>query len=150
MAAFRATFMMRPDTSQSPADGYHWIAIVALGVFLGWLAIIWLWPASVYTFTVDDTYYYLVTADNAAHGFGFTFDRMNPTNGFHPLWMFLLMPLSWVASGNMELFARLAITLELILLFAGTSLLARALSDWSRWVYAAFAALMLNPYYAKI
>jgi hypothetical protein len=150
MAAFRATFMMRPDTSQSASDRYHWIAIVGLGIFFVWLAIIWLWPASVYTFTVDDTYYYLVTADNAAHGFGFTFDRMNPTNGFHPLWTFLLVPLSRLAAGNMEVFARLAMTVELALVFGGTAILARALRETSRWVLLALAILMINPYYAKI
>jgi len=40
----------------------------------------------------DDAYYYLNTARNIVLGFGVTFDRMNPTNGFHPLWMLCLLP----------------------------------------------------------
>ncbi len=35
----------------------------------------------------DDAYYYFVIAQNALAGHGFTFDGIAPTNGFHPLWM---------------------------------------------------------------
>lgn len=41
----------------------------------------------------DDAYYYFEVSRNAALGEGFTFDGLGPTNGFHPLWAWLLVPL---------------------------------------------------------
>ena len=38
----------------------------------------------------DDASYYFQIARNAAAGFGFTFDRLNPTDGFQPLWEWIL------------------------------------------------------------
>ncbi len=46
--------------------------------------------------TLDDGYYYLEIARHIARGDGFTFDGQNPTNGFHPLWQFLLVPIFWL------------------------------------------------------
>jgi hypothetical protein len=40
----------------------------------------------------DDAFYYFTIAGNAAHGYGLTFDKLGETNGFHPLWMALLVP----------------------------------------------------------
>lgn len=41
-------------------------------------------------FAHDDSFYYLKIADNFAKGYGSTFDRVNITNGYHPLWFFVL------------------------------------------------------------
>lgn len=35
----------------------------------------------------DDSFYYLEIGRNLAHGLGSTFDGLQPTNGYHPLWM---------------------------------------------------------------
>ena len=40
-------------------------------------------------YTTDDAYYYFKVAQNVVAGHGFTFDQINLTNGFHPLWMFI-------------------------------------------------------------
>lgn len=40
----------------------------------------------------DDSFYSLNIARNLAAGAGFTFDRINPTNGFQPLYVFLMVP----------------------------------------------------------
>jgi len=48
----------------------------------------------------DDAYYYLAIARNAARGHGFTADGLSPTNGFQPLWMWLLVPVAWLTSGD--------------------------------------------------
>jgi hypothetical protein len=48
----------------------------------------------------DDAYYYLVIARNAASGQGFSADGLSPTNGFQPLWMWLLVPVAWLTSGD--------------------------------------------------
>ena len=41
----------------------------------------------------DDAYYYFEVARNAARGEGLSFDSVAPTNGYHPLWVFVLVPL---------------------------------------------------------
>ncbi|HMG55744.1 MAG TPA: hypothetical protein VK601_19730, partial [Kofleriaceae bacterium] len=41
----------------------------------------------------DDAFYYFQIARNAALGRGFTFDGLAATNGFHPLYMWLIVPI---------------------------------------------------------
>lgn len=41
----------------------------------------------------DDSYYYFRTANHIALGHGATFDGIDRTNGFHPLWMLNLVPI---------------------------------------------------------
>lgn len=43
----------------------------------------------------DDTAYFYKIAWNVVKGKGFTFDGINPTNGFQPLWLYVLLPLAW-------------------------------------------------------
>jgi 4-amino-4-deoxy-L-arabinose transferase-like glycosyltransferase len=40
----------------------------------------------------DDALYYFTIARNLAHGYGISFDALHPTNGMHPLWLFLITP----------------------------------------------------------
>ncbi len=44
-------------------------------------------------FTRDDAYYYFKVAQNISEGHGSTFDGVNPTNGYHPLWMLICIPI---------------------------------------------------------
>src|SRR5689334_10606663 len=44
-------------------------------------------------FTRDDAYYYFKVAQNITQGKGSTFDGINPTNGYHPLWMVVCVPI---------------------------------------------------------
>jgi hypothetical protein len=41
--------------------------------------------------TSDDAFYYFNVARNVVMGQGLTFDGINPTNGFHPLWMLIVV-----------------------------------------------------------
>ncbi|MDP3645612.1 MAG: hypothetical protein Q8R25_00800 [bacterium] len=41
----------------------------------------------------DDSFYYFQIARNIVHGLGSTFDGINMTNGYHPLWMLILVPI---------------------------------------------------------
>jgi hypothetical protein len=41
----------------------------------------------------DDALYYFTIASNLAHGYGISFDTVHPTNGMHPLWLFLITPI---------------------------------------------------------
>ena len=45
-------------------------------------------------FVQDDLLYYLQVAKNIAQGHGSTFNGIVPTNGYQPLWLLLLVPLS--------------------------------------------------------
>src|SRR5687768_7036872 len=63
-------------------------------VCAAWVLLIWFWPPAYLTLTVDDSFYYLRIAENVANGLGPTFDGVEPTNGFHPLWMGLLSALA--------------------------------------------------------
>src|SRR5438105_423385 len=44
-------------------------------------------------FTRDDAYYYFKVAENISEGHGSTFDGINATNGYHPLWMAICVPI---------------------------------------------------------
>jgi hypothetical protein len=44
-------------------------------------------------FTRDDAYYYFKVAQNISEGHGSTFDGINKTNGYHPLWMLVCVPI---------------------------------------------------------
>jgi len=48
--------------------------------------------------TMEDGFYYFKIAQNAARGFGPTFDGLHLTNGYHPLWMFCLMSVYWLTN----------------------------------------------------
>lgn len=44
-------------------------------------------------FIRDDAYYYFKVAQNIGEGHGSTFDGINPTNGYHPLWVLICVPI---------------------------------------------------------
>lgn len=46
----------------------------------------------------DDAYYYLGVARSLAAGAGSTFDGLHATNGYHPLWCWLLVPVAALLS----------------------------------------------------
>ena len=63
-------------------------------------------------FVRDDAYYYFKVAQNIAAGFGSTFDGINLTNGYHPLWMLICIPI--FALANYDLILPLRILLVVI------------------------------------
>jgi len=65
-------------------------------------------------FTRDDAYYYFKVAQNVSEGHGSTFDGLNPSNGYHPLWMLVCVPIFYLAQYDLILPLRI-----LILLLAG-------------------------------
>jgi len=75
-------------------------------------------------FFSDDAYYYFKVAENIILGQGVTFDGYNTSNGFHPLWMLMLVAVYGVIK-NPELALRLIILIQ-ILLAAGSVMLCRA------------------------
>jgi len=80
----------------------------------------------------DDGFYFLTLARNLAHGHGATFDRLGPTNGFHPLWAFVLTPIFWFPYASVYTPARIAILVATLLHALGGAAVyraARALTD---------------------
>ena len=73
-------------------------------------------------FRVDDAFYYFNTARNITNGLGVTFDGINLTNGFHPLWMLVCIPIFFLARYDLFLPFRVLVVL-LGVLNAATSIL---------------------------
>jgi hypothetical protein len=73
-------------------------------------------------FTRDDAYYYFKVAQNISEGYGSTFDRINPTNGYHPLWMLICIPIFALARFDLILPLRILL-LVMSGLSAGTAIL---------------------------
>lgn len=42
-------------------------------------------------YSIDDAFFYYQVARNVVEGHGFTFDQVNLTNGYHPLWMLVCL-----------------------------------------------------------
>src|SRR5688572_9128383 len=60
-------------------------------------------------FTRDDAYYYFKVAQNIAEGKGSSFDGINPTNGYHPLWLVICIPIFFLARYDLILPLRVLI-----------------------------------------
>jgi hypothetical protein len=95
----------------------------------------------------DDAYYYFQVARNVTHGLGWTFDGQNPTNGFHPLWMAMLLPVYAVA-GHDPLLALRAVSMGVTLLAGLVGLAGWAATRSLAGPRAALTAvlLMANPF----
>ncbi len=73
----------------------------------------------------DDTFYYFQIAYNLASGNFSTFDGgITRTNGYHPLWMFLITPFYWMLDKEAALFGIKAF--EIMLIAGGAALVVLA------------------------
>lgn len=93
-------------------------------------------------YSSDDGFYYFQVARNLAAGQGFTFDGLNPTNGFHPLWLFLITPLFLFSQINLLLPLRLLVVLSALLSVGSAILLFRILRRYTAEGVAALAGLL--------
>ena len=62
------------------------LVLAAVATGLAWLAVILLWSDAPFALTFDDAWYYGEIGRSLATGRGSTFDTINATNGYHPLW----------------------------------------------------------------
>ena len=63
------------------------IALLIMGIMFAFMT-----PINfLINFAHDDSFFYLKTAYNFSQGFGSTFDQVNVTNGYHPLWFSVLV-----------------------------------------------------------
>jgi len=129
------------------------LAVILLLVAVGAANCWWLMMGdirSVLSIHEDDVGYYLAIAQHLAHGDGFTFDGVNQTNGFHPLWLFVLGVAARFFS-NPYLFPRVAMIMQVVM-FLGVAVTFYLLLEKSvgTWVAAAAAlAVVTGGYFAK-
>jgi hypothetical protein len=100
-----------------PVEGFAWeprLVSLLTGLFFIGLAIILALPIfsrlSWMIFIQDDFLYYLKVAQNVVHGHGSTFNAVVPTNGYQPLWFYLLVLLSYVTENPRTILAMLAVS----------------------------------------
>lgn len=100
----------------------------------------------------DDAFYAFNIARHIAEGLGSTFDGINLTNGYHPLWIWILVPIfKWLSVGGTQDFAPIygALALSVVLNAATAVLIARILTRFSQspWIRAfGMVVWMLNPF----
>jgi len=109
--------------------------LVGSAIVVGiWLALIAFWGDAPFALSFDDAWYYLTIGRNLANGNGSTFDGINLTNGYHPLWQMIsvvpfLVGLDDLAAGRALLAFQLVVgwgaTLALM-----SSTIARVLRSW--------------------
>jgi hypothetical protein len=63
----------------------------------------------------DDFFYYLLVAKNIAHSHVSTFDGTHLTNGYHPLWMSLLVAITLIAPGKATFYLLQAVIVALFM-----------------------------------
>ncbi len=78
-------------------------------------------------FTRDDAYYYFKVAQNISEGHGSSFDGINLTNGYHPLWMLICIPIFSLARFDLILPLRIMLLVMAALSVATAILLFRLL-----------------------
>lgn len=100
-------------------------------------------------FFVDDTFYYYALAQNIVEGHGVVFNQGVPTNGFHPLYAMLLIPIFELLSSfgpNVPIYA------SLVLLSTVTALTALPIYGIGNELHSETAGLLaaffwlFNPY----
>jgi len=92
-------------------------------------------------FDRDDAYYYFKVAQNISEGRGSTFDGINPTNGYHPLWMLICVPIFALARFDLILPLRVLFIVMGALSAAASILLYRFLKRVMTPGLAALAAI---------
>lgn len=93
--------------------------------FLAWIL---LTPIqNIVYFISDDAYYYYKTALNIISGRGSSFDGLNLTNGYHPLWMIIILPVFKFSATNLDTPLRIVLCIQTIA-YSGSIILC--------WVYA--------------
>ena len=73
-------------------------------------------------FVRDDAYYYFKVAQNIVEGNGSTFDGINTTNGYHPLWMLICIPIFALAKYDLILPLRVLL-MVIAMIHAATSVM---------------------------
>jgi hypothetical protein len=95
-------------------------------------------------FIRDDAYYYYKIAQNISEGHGSTFDGINLTNGYHPLWMVICIPIFSLARIDPILPLRVLVLVTGVIHTATTLLLYRLVSK----TISSYAGMIAAIYWA--
>ena len=129
---------MQPKHERLMTGAVSLWAVICLGAYVLFLSD----SVLVSTFR-DDAFYYFQIARNLGDGNGFTFDGVHQTNGFHPLWLFLITPIFSVFDGDIAPLRAVA-TLELCLVGMGFAGLFQLLRKKQSTVVAVAAVVSLS------
>lgn len=80
-------------------------------------------------FKRDDAFYYFKVAQNISEGRGSTFDGINPTNGYHPLWLLVCIPIFSLARFDLILPLRVLLMVMAVLNAATAVLIFRLVKE---------------------
>lgn len=108
---------------------YLWAALGPQEAVLGW-------------YSSDDAFYYYKIARNINDGLGVTFDGLNRTNGFHPLWMVICVAVFWLARFDLFLPLRVLMLVSAAFGLGAGVLLFRLLKKYVPPETAVFAAVL--------
>ncbi len=99
-------------------------------------------------FIRDDAYYYFKVAQNISEGRGSTFDGLHPTNGYHPLWLLVCVPIFALARWDVILPLRVLLIVMSALNVATGLLIYRLLRQSLSQVAGVLAAIywVFDPY----
>jgi len=92
-------------------------------------------------FVRDDAYYYFKVAQNIAEGHGSTFDGINITNGYHPLWMLICIPIFAFAKYDLILPLRILLMVIAVIQAATSVILYRLIKAHLSHTVAIIAAV---------
>lgn len=109
---------------------FHWFEILLAVIILGsqlYAAFSAPHNFSMNWFSRDDAFYYFKVAQNIVTGHGSTFDGINPTNGYHPLWLLVCLPIFLLAQFDLILPLRILTVVMAGLNLASSILLFRLL-----------------------
>ena len=116
-----------------------WILFV-IGILLSIYAALLSADTMLHWFDIDDGFFYFKVAQNFNQGLGFTFDGINLTNGFHPLWMAVCLLVYRIFSSDLILPLRVLVVLAGIMnALSGILLyriLSRVLHPWVSFIVA--------------
>lgn len=124
------------------------LLLITLGLGVR-LYISWMDVTTLLKFVPDDAYIYFKLASNIVSGKGSTFDGLTPTNGFHPLWLLMLMPLFRLSSPDLELPIHLSLSLASLLNVFTAIFIFRIVElagGKPRWAMIACAIWLFNPF----
>ncbi|MRS03153.1 hypothetical protein EG832_08015, partial [bacterium] len=100
-------------------------------------------------YNVDDAFFYYKVAQNVLAGHGFTFDQINLSNGFHPLWMVVCLGVFWLSNFNLLLPLRVLVIVSGLFNAATSLILFRFLKRYLH-IAAAFVAAFLWGMYPGV
>lgn len=109
-------------------------------------------PKAIFGHLAADSFYYFTIARHGAAGAFPTFDGTHPTNGFHPLWQFVLVPLFRIVGPDQAAQLTAAFLLSVCAVTAGLVFFALAVRRLTHsalapaWLVPGIFALVLTPH----